>query len=268
MKLTDSHCHIHSNDYGLDANAVIRAAQNNGVDKFICVGDGPEDSKQAIEFADAHENCWASIGLHPHDAKDGDKSLTQIRKLLEANDSISNDRPHAQQSKVVAIGECGLDYHYNHSSKEEQSKVLHQQIELAIEHDLPLIFHVREAFDDFWPIIDNHPGVRGVVHSFTSGHKDLKEALSRDLFIGINGIIAFTKDYEQLKTARHIPLESLVLETDSPLLTPTPFRGQTNEPKHILTIANFLSELRNEPLEELAKITTENTERLYNIQNT
>ncbi len=259
--LIDSHCHIHSDNYGLDADEVIASANNDGVTKFVCIGSGVDDSKQAIEFVNDREDCWASIGLHPHDAKLGEPAVRQLESLLKHKMNASKVRPW----KVVAIGECGLDYHYNHSSKEDQAKALHLQIELAVDHDLPIIFHIRDAFEDFWPIFDEHPYARGVVHSFTAGRDQLDDVLSRGLFVGINGIVTFSQDQEQLGAAKAIPLESLVLETDAPFLTPVPFRGKINESKHILQIAKFLSDLRDESFEELAEATTRNAKKLYNI---
>lgn len=251
MKLVDSHCHIHSDDYKLDADEVIESAIKDGITKFVCVGSGVDDSKKAIEFANTRDNCWASIGLHPHDAKLGKPALDDLVNLLDKS--------------VIAIGECGLDYYYNHSDKKDQASALHYQVQLAVEHDLPLIFHIRDAFDDFWPIFDAHPGARGVVHSFTAGREQLDEILSRGLFVGINGIITFSKDQKQLDVAKAVPLEFLILETDAPFLTPVPFRGKINESKHILQIARFLNDLRDESFEELAKATSENAEKLYNI---
>lgn len=259
--MIDSHCHIHSDDYGLNADKVIESATSDGVVKFVCIGSSVEDSKRAIKFASKRANCWASIGLHPHEAKLGTLALLQLKNILDnENDASINDF-----QKVVAIGECGLDYHYMHSSKEEQAEALHFQIKLALDHDLPLIFHIRDAFDEFWPIFDQYPKARGVVHSFTAGPDELDRVLSRGLFVGINGIITFTKDQEQLDAAKAVPLKSLLTETDAPFLTPSPFRGKINESKYILQITKFLSDLRDEPFKELAKVTSENAEKLYNI---
>jgi TatD DNase family protein len=134
-----------------------------------------------------------------------------------------------------------------------------------VEHQLPLIFHIREAFDDFWPIFDSYSGLRGVVHSFSSNRTVLEQILSRGLHIGLNGIITFTKDNEQLAAAQAVPLEKLVLETDAPFLTPTPYRGTICEPRHVRTTAEFLSRLRNEDLTELARTTTGNARQLFNL---
>lgn len=251
MNFVDSHSHIHSDDYKLDADEVIAAAINNDVTKIVCVGSGVDDSQRAIDFASTRDNCWPSIGLHPHDAKIGEKALKELANLFD--------------NSVKAIGECGLDYYYNHSDEKDQAAALRFQIELALEKDLPLIFHIRDAYEDFWPIFDQYTEAHGVVHSFSAGRSELDDILSRDLFVGLGGIMTFTNDQEQLAAAKAVPLASLVLETDAPFLTPVPFRGTINEPKHIVQIAEFLSDLRDESLEDLAKATTRNAENLYNI---
>lgn len=251
MNFVDSHSHIHSDDYGLDADGVITSAAHDNVTKIVCVGSGVEDSRRAIEFVGTRKDCYPSIGLHPHDAKLGEKTLEELSNLFDES--------------VVAIGECGLDYYYNYSDEKDQATALRFQIELALDKDVPLIFHIRDAYQDFWPILDEYPEARGVVHSFSAGRSELDEILSRDLMVGLGGIMTFTKDQNQLEAAKAVPLSSLVLETDAPFLTPVPFRGKINEPKHILQIAEFLSDLRDESLDDIAKATTRNAEKLFNI---
>ena len=252
MKFIDTHCHIHDSEYKLNVSDVISNASEFGVTKMICVGTDENTSLEAVEFAKNKDNIWASVGLHPHDASLGDEAIDKIDNL-------------SKMDKVVAIGECGLDYFYNHSSKEDQMKALRQQIEIALSRNLPMIFHIRDAFEDFWPIFDSYEGIKGVVHSFTATEKELDQALSRGLLIGLNGIMTFTKDHSQLEAAKKVPLESLVLETDAPFLTPVPLRGKINEPKNVVLTAEFLSELRKEDLGELAAKTTRNAEKLFGI---
>jgi TatD DNase family protein len=256
MQLVDTHCHIHFPDYELDLDEVIAAAEADGVTKLLCVGCTLADSQGAVEFAERHENIWASIGLHPHEAKQyvrDDHALQQFRDL-------------AIKPKVVAIGEVGLDYYYEHSSKADQQQLLRFQLNLAQEHNLPMIFHVREAFDDFWPIFDGFPGIRGVVHSFSATKAELTEVIKRDLYVGLNGIMTFTKSADQLAAARAVPLDKLLLETDAPFLTPTPFRGTICQPKHVRVTAEFLSKLRGETLEQIAQATTKNAEQLFSLK--
>jgi TatD DNase family protein len=267
-ELVDTHCHIQSigatlgervtrelwAKTDLSAQQVVNNAVEAQVTRLICVGCDLADSQLAIEFVQAYEQCWASIGIHPHEAK-----------ATIDDDQLIGFAALTTEPKVVAVGECGLDYYYEHSPKADQLKVLRFQFELALEADLPMIFHVREAFDDFWPIFDEYPGVRGVLHSFTDSAENLTKALERGLLIGVNGIATFAKNPSQLEVYKAVPLSNLLLETDAPFLAPVPHRGQTNEPKHIATIAEFLSQLRGESSDELAAATTHNARQLFNI---
>jgi TatD DNase family protein len=255
MQFIDTHAHIHFPDYELDPEEALKEAAEDEVTKVLCVGCTLVDSKLAIEMAARHDNVWAAIGLHPHDGAEyvnNDVTLQEFRSL-------------ATKPKVVAVGETGLDYYYNNSPKEDQKKLLRFQLSLAQEHDLPLIFHVREAFSDFFAILDDFEGVRGVVHSFTGTMDEMDEILRRGLYIGLNGIMTFTKVDKQLEMARAIPLSKLLIETDAPFLTPKPFRGTICQPKHVRVTAEFLAVLRGESLEDLAAATTTNAQQLFNI---
>ncbi len=264
----DTHCHIQSVGQnigesgtrslwskadGLTIEQIITNAHNANVSKLICVGCDLEDSQLAADFAEKHDGCWASIGIHPHEAKDysdNKEALAEFARLI--------DKP-----KVIAVGECGLDYYYGHSTPVDQEKVLRYQIELAQKHNLPIIFHVREAFDDFWRIFDDYENVRGVLHSFTDSESNMLRAISKGLYIGVNGIATFTKDPSQIAMYKSIPDDRLLLETDAPFLTPTPHRGSINEPKHVSVIADFLAQLRGTDKEDLAKSTTANVMKLF-----
>ena len=255
MQFVDTHCHIQFADYPLDPDEVRQAAAADGVTRLLCVGCTLTDSQAAVAYAGHHNRVWASIGLHPHEAKeyvDDHHALQQFRDL-------------AGKPKVVAIGETGLDYYYNHSPKEAQQQLLRFQLGLAVEHNLPLIFHIRDAFDDFWPIFDEYKDLRGVVHSFTAGQKELGQILQRGLYVGLNGIITFSKKPDQIEAAKSVPLDRLLLETDAPFLTPVPYRGTICEPKHVRVTAEFLSDLRRESLDQLAAATTQNAKELFNI---
>lgn len=265
---TDTHCHIHEAAVGLigddtthklwakatdpDPNKMIVRAAAQGVTRLVCVGTNLVTSRQAVAFVQQRDTCWASIGLHPHEAKDGTPALKGIAQL-------------ANQPKVVAVGEIGLDYYYTHSDKRDQISALRSQIELALAHNLPVIFHVREAFDDFWPIFDSYKGIRGVLHSFTDTHANFTKAMERNLYIGVNGIMTFTKIAEQLQVAKEIPLQKLLLETDAPFLTPTPLRGSVNEPAYVTYIAAFLADLRGESVETIAANTSQNAQTLFTL---
>lgn len=202
-----------------------------------------------MEFAAKHANVFASIGVHPHDTKDG---WSGVEALFGAE-------------KLVAVGEIGLDYFYSHSPRETQIKALEVQIDLALRHDLPVIFHVREAFDDFWPIFDNFHGICGELHSFTDTQKNLEEGLKRGLFIGVNGISTFTKDKTQQEMFATIPVTHMLFETDAPFLTPMPLRGKVNEPAFVRNVAEYHANLRGVSLAEIASATTTNATMLFTL---
>lgn len=281
MQLFDTHCHIHEPSYKLPIPDVEKRAHAAGVDYLLCVGTDVATSQQAVDFVRTRENCWASIGLHPHDAQLGSEAVAALQALMtveqvgnlvvgDANRKGSRGaEPEALLSKIVAIGECGLDYFYQNSNKKAQEKALRAQIELALQHNLPLIFHVRDAFNDFWPIFDSYKNIRGVLHSYTDTQANLEQALARGLYIGLNGIMTFTKNQWQLQVAKAIPLQNLLLETDAPFLTPHPFRGTVNEPAQIRVVAEFLALLRHESLQQIADATTTNAHNLFktNILN-
>lgn len=257
----DTHAHIHSKDYELSVEEVLAGAKEAGIEQIFCVGTSVADSQLAIEFADRYAECVAVVGHHPHEAKTLNKSAqAQLDGLID----------HHQ---VVGVGETGLDYYYNHSPQEAQEKALRYQIELALKNDLPLAFHVRgggdtpaspSAFDDFFRVIDDYEGIQGVVHSFSADSVTLDKVLERDLCVAMNGIMTFTKDERQLEAARRVPLERLLLETDSPFLTPHPKRGKVNQPKNVLLVAEFLAELRGETVEHIGEVTTRNVRELFN----
>lgn len=270
MQFVDTHCHIHEASSLVPdddlvqvkwANAgitkpdiMIEEAADAAVNKLLCVGCTLRDSRLASKLAAAQANCFAAIGIHPHEAKDhlSPHVYAQFAAL-------------AAEDKVVAIGECGLDYYYSHSPKHDQIKLLEFQLQLAVDRKLPVIFHVRDAFSDFLPIFDHFPGLKGVIHSFTGEMPMLKQLLSRGLYMGVNGIVTFTKDAGQLAAVKAVPLDRLLLETDAPFLTPAPFRGTICMPKHVVRTAEFLSDLRGEALEQIAEATTRNATEVFKI---
>lgn len=289
--LIDSHCHIHWPDYPIDSEKVIENARQAGVEKIICVGTDPADSKIALEFAQAHDNVFASVGVHPHYA---DKSIGKLESIVRSVRAVSSENGFAPGSmgapapnqtraadvftnkgtsqnntspKLVAIGEIGLDYYRNHSSPESQKKILREQIELALKYDLPIIFHVRDAFDDFWPIFDEYQGIRGVLHSFTDTIENAKKGMDRGLYIGLNGISTFTKDDTQKAMYAALPLNKILLETDAPYLTPSPFRGkvEVNEPAFVKEIAEHFSAIHQISFDEVVKTTTANARALFKL---
>jgi len=273
MKLVDTHCHIQSigtiggddnthskwEKSGLRVEEVLKSANKVGVDKFICVGCDLQDSQLALSFSIDNDNCFAAVGIHPHEAR------------MYVNNSASREDfttliANADREKLIAVGECGLDYFYHYSPASDQQKILTFQLDLAVQYSLPVIFHVRDAYDDFWPIFDSYKGkIKGVLHSFTDSQINLNKAIDRGLFIGVNGIATFIKQPEQLMMLKSIPIDRLLFETDAPYLTPTPYRGTINEPKHVRTVAEYLAVLRGESLKQLASLTSHNAHLLFGI---
>ena len=244
--LIDSHCHLHDLDfYTPEAQAkALAACAEKQVEKLICIGTDHEDSFKAAEFAAQNPTkLFWSYGIHPNE-------FDKPRKDVQFE---HNNRP-------VAIGEVGLDYHYGENDKLDQARLLEEMLDLAIREDLPLIFHVREAFDDFFAILDNFSTakIRGVVHSFSDNKKNLKKSLERDFYIGVNGLATYS-------TLPMPPIERILLETDAPFLAPVPLRGQTNQPVNVHYVAKWLSEKLGLDFEEVAKITTENSETIFNL---
>lgn len=244
----DTHCHIHEADYP-DADGALKRAHEAGVEKLICVGTDNNSSREAADFSLFHNSVFFSVGAHPHDAKNGYEEIEKITK----------EKP----AKLVAIGEIGLDYFYTHSPREVQIKAFEAQLQLAVDNNLPVIFHVREAFEDFWPIFHNFRGIKGVLHSFTDSTENMEKGLAESLLIGVNGISTFARDRQAMWNA--IPLEHMVLETDAPFLTPVPYRGKVNEPAFVRNVAEYHATARRVELEHLARVTSANASKLFSI---
>lgn len=270
MQYFDSHAHIHDPEFYADYNAVIpkilSSAKAAGVEHFISVGTSYKSSELAVKFSKKHSIIsHAALALHPHEVATYDQARinSDFDKLAKLVDQ--------RLPEVVAIGECGLDYYYHkqQSIRLAQQDLFRKHLDLAIKYDLPLIFHIRQAFADFFAIIDEYNGnnqkINGVVHSFSAHPEELAGCLSRGLYIGLNGIMTFTKDDRQLEAAKAVPIDKLLLETDAPFLTPKPFRGTMCEPKHVVQTAEFLAELRNEPLAKIAETTTKNARDLFRL---
>jgi TatD DNase family protein len=250
--LVDTHAHIHFESYP-DVAAVVDRARLAGVGLIVTVGTDEVNSAHAIELAARFDRVYPTVGLHPHDAKPTDEAIDRIRQL-------------ATDRSVAAIGECGLDYFKNFSAPDDQIRVFRAQVEIALANNLPMIWHVREAFDDFFKIVDQYQGLTGIVHSFTDNRERMEQIVERGFKLGFNGIMTFTKDEAQLEAAKLAPLDSIVVETDCPWLTPSPHRGQRNEPAHVELVAKFLAELRGESFDDFAAVTTKNAQAALRLK--
>ena len=260
--LIDTHCHIHDSEYDFLIDAVLKGSLEKRIVSMICVGTNLRSSFEAAEFVESNTGCYASFGLHPHLA------VRPIEALKEDFNSLKElAGKHIKKGRLVAIGECGLDYFYHHQEdiRQKQREIFSWHLQLAHDLKLPLIFHVRQAFKDFWPLYDQY-GLPGVLHSFSDSLTEVEKALAGGkLYFGLNGIMTFSKNEEQLIAAKAIPIDKLVLETDAPYLTPVPFRGKINKPEYLRNILDFLADLRVEETNLLAQRTTENARALFKI---
>ena len=243
----DNHCHLAPGHVGA---ATVAEAHEAGVAALIDVGTTHERSVQAIASAVAHEHVWATVGVHPHDATDGVDGLREL----------------ADHPKVVAIGEAGLDYHYDHSPREVQRDVFAAQIALAHELDLPLVIHTREAWDDTFTILDREGmPARTVFHCFTGGPDEARASIDRGAFVSISGIVTF-KTADDLRAAVElVPLERLMVETDSPYLAPVPFRGKQNRPALVPLVGAAIAAVKHLDVTGVAAQTSANAMAFYCI---
>ena len=257
----DSHCHIDGPEYDDDRAEVIARARDAGVTTMLNVGTGDPHSgafERSVALAEQHAGVYCAIGVHPHDAKLFDEAARQRLVNLAK-----------QSSRVVAWGEIGLDYHYDHSPREVQRDVFRRQLAIARELNLPVVIHSREADDDTIAILQEELSGysrAGVMHCFGGSLQMAQQAFTLGLFISLAGNLTFKKADDLRDIARQLPLERLLVETDCPYLTPVPFRGKRNEPARVVETAKFLAKLKGIPLEEVGRATSENFGRLFGVR--
>ena len=244
----DTHCHIFKSDYD-NIDEVLNNASNNNVKYYINNGSDGEYNKEVLELVEQYDNMYGALGIHPETVDD--YSLDDIEFI---KNNLSNE-------KIVAIGEIGLDYHYTKENKDEQIRLLEMQLSLAEEYNLPVIIHSRDATEDTINTLKKF-NCRGTIHSFSGSLETAKIYIKMGYLLGVNGVITF-KNCNIKDVIKEVGLDNIVLETDSPYLTPVPYRGMQNNPSHILDIAKFVSELYNVSLEELSYRTNENIKRMY-----
>ncbi len=251
--LVDSHAHLDDSRYADDREAMIQRARDAGVHRILTIGNGsgPDDMGCGIPVAEAYDWICTSVGVHPHDAvKVEERHFELLEKL-------------AGHPKVVAIGETGLDYHYNTSPRDIQRDVFRRQVGLAVRLDLPVIIHTREADEDTEAIIREIRPSRGVLHCFTSGANLASAALGLGFMISFSGIVTFPSARDLVAIARTVPSDRLLIETDCPYLAPVPHRGKRNEPAFVSETARFLARARGVSLEQLSEETSQNFTRLF-----
>ncbi|MGO9333970.1 MAG: TatD family hydrolase [Acidimicrobiales bacterium] len=273
---TDSHCHLQDDTDPAATLALARAAR---VGRVVCVGTDAASSRRAVFLANELSGkrppapsagpaqaasaqgteVWATVGLHPHDAKNGLGSVTEFLDELSAGEGL-------RQSRVVAIGECGLDYHYEHSPRTVQRDIFAAQVELANIHNLALVIHTREAWDDTFSILEDQ-GVpdRTIFHCFTGGEPEATQCLRLGALLSFSGIVTFANAGELREVVAHCPLDRLLVETDSPFLTPVPYRGRRNSPSNVVVVGNTIGQLKGFAPEVTAAVSWLNAEKAFGL---
>lgn len=253
--LFDSHAHINDEKLINRIDEVLANAKENGVNKILCVGFDKASSLQAIEFANQYAEIYAAIGIHPSEAKLFNFDLAWIEE-------------NSNNPKVVAIGEIGLDYYWDKTYSEEQKQLFVNQINLANKLNLPIIVHMRDATKDTYDLIKQNKDqvTKGVMHCYSASAEAMQQFIDLNMYISLAGPVTFKNAKTPKEVAQKIDINSLLVETDCPYLSPTPFRGKTNEPKNVLYVAKEIAEIKGLSLEELSEITYRNTCRLFNIE--
>jgi TatD DNase family protein len=252
MKLIDSHCHLDDKQFDPDRAEVFARARESGVERMMAIGtgNGPPDLEAALRLARQHDFIYATVGVHPHDAS---KATPETFAALEAL---------AAETKVLAIGEIGLDYHYDFSPRDVQRDVFIQQLKLAGMAGKPIVIHTREAWDDTLLVLREHWSGTGIVHCFSGGAEEARQALDLGFYLSFGGVLTFPKAEVLREAARMVPEDRLLVETDAPYLAPAPKRGKRNEPAFMVETARRLAEVRGVAPERIAEATTANFERL------
>jgi len=252
----DTHSHLNLDRFDNDRDAVIQRAAEAGVDMILDVGNDLETSRRAVKNSEKYDDVYATVGIHPHDASSMKEiDLSEIEKFL--------DHP-----KVVAVGEIGLDYHYDFSPREIQKKIFAQQLQLARERDLPVVVHMRKAMQDGLKVLDESgdPPWKGVFHCFGGTVYDVPRVLERGFHISFTGVVTF-KNFKKNEMIREVPLKRLLLETDAPYMAPVPHRGERNEPCFLVHTAKAVAKVYGVEEERLAEVTTTNARTLLGLRS-
>lgn len=247
----DSHAHYDDEKFDLDRDETLKRVFSSGVCGVINCGSDIDSSKKSIELSKKYDKIYSAVGVHPHCAEDDSDKLDCLKDMIK-------------EDKVVAVGEIGLDYHYDFSDREIQKIVFEKQLIFANEHNLPVIIHSREATQDTLDLLKKHKP-KGVVHCFTGSVETAKEILSLGLYIGFGGAVTFKNAVKPLQSCEFVPLEKILLETDCPYMSPVPFRGKRNDSSLIEHTAKKISEIKNVDVQKVIDTATNNTLKLFSI---
>lgn len=254
MRVFDTHCHYDDERFNEDREEAYQRMLDAEVKRCVCVGSDLASSARCQKIAAEHEAVYAAVGVHPHEAKDAPADyLEQLEKMLS-------------QPKTVALGEIGLDYYYDLSPRDVQMRVLKEQLRMAVRLDQPVIFHIRDAHGDMLNFLRGEPALpRGIIHCFSGSAETAKEYLRMGFYISFAGPLTFKKAPHLWDAARVVPLDRLLVETDSPYLSPEPLRGRRNEPANVVHVLRKLAELKEIPVDEMAETTWQNACRIYGL---
>ena len=247
--MIDTHCHLYDKKIYPNLNQIVANAIDANIKKIICIGDNLNTSEKSIKIAEEYDNIYATVGIHPHEAKEAESAYL---------DTLKN---YSNHKKVVAIGEIGLDYYYNFSEPDIQKKIFLNQLKLANDLNLPVVVHCREAYDDLYSTILKSKHTKGVIHCFSGDIDYAKKIIDIGFLISFTGMITFVKSLESV--IKEINLEHIMIETDSPYLAPIPHRGKTNQPAYVKKVAEKIAEIKNISIDEVEKITTNNANQLF-----
>lgn len=255
--IIDSHAHLDSERFEEDRGEIINRFEEDNILLVINPAVDEKSSYKSVELANKYEKMYAMVGTHPHDASDYSKDLREKYKKLALNNE-----------KVLSIGEIGLDYHYDYSPVDVQKKVFIDQILLAKELDLPIVIHSREAFEDTYEILETYAkGMKVLLHSFNETWEDCQKYLELGFYISLGGMVTFKNAKNLIKVVENVPLDKLLLETDSPYLAPVPHRGKRNEPKYTHDTALRIARMRVEDIDNIRNVTNQNSLRFFNIKD-
>ena len=251
--LIDTHCHLDAARFDSDRAAMLARARDNGVARFVTIGCDVDNSRRALGIAATHADVYASVGVHPHEAEKAAPGFVEDLRELSAH------------PRAVAVGECGLDYYYDHSPREQQQDVFRAQIALAKSLARPLVVHVRDAWEDTLRILQEEGADRGVIHCFTAGPAEAEAALALGFYISIPGIVTFKTAGPLLEVVPTLPDDRYLVETDSPYLAPVPYRGKRNEPAFVRHVAEKVAELRGVSIDVVLEQSGANAQRLFGL---
>jgi len=254
--MIDSHCHLADKQFNRDLNEVIHRAEEHGVDTMVCIADTFEEGDKCLQIAEKYDHIFCTIGVHPHAAK-----------TWKSADDVRLKKMIASSHKVKAVGEIGLDYHYDNSPRDVQQSVFKTQLQIAKELGLPVVIHNRESISDLMKIVSEVQPPSAVLHCCTENWEDVEDWVKRGYLLSFTGIATYPKAENIRDTIRHCPLDQMMIETDAPYLAPVPHRGKRNEPAFVVEVAKLIADIKKIPLQDVDEKTSENAVGFFDLRS-